>query len=139
MPTRPLGRIPRVDGLPSPARALATILCVDDDRAVLETLGLFLMSEDFEVISANDGREALLRLQEHLPDLIITDYRMPGMTGLELCKRVRASRSMRCIPIIVHTAVSLPTDPLLYDGTVRKPVDPHAFAVQIRVLLASRH
>jgi CheY-like chemotaxis protein len=139
MPTRPLLRLLQVDAMPPPAAAAATILCVDDDPGVLEALELFLMSEDFAVITARNGAEALLRVQEQWPDLIITDYRMPGMTGLELCKRLRVSRVMRRIPIILHTAVSFPADSPLYDRTVAKPVDLHALAIQIRVLLAACH
>jgi CheY-like chemotaxis protein len=136
---RPLLRFPHVDGRAHPAAASASILCVDDDPDGLEALELFLMSEGFEVITARNGAEALLRVQEQWPDLIITDYTMPGMTGLELCKRLRASRVMRLIPIILYTGVSLPPEPRLYDRVVTKPADLYAFAIQIRVLLAAYH
>ena len=95
------------------------------------------MNEGFEVITARNGPDALLRVQERCPDLIITDYTMPGMTGLDLCKRLRASRVMRLIPIILYTGVSLPADSQLYDRIVAKPADLRAFAIQIRVLLAA--
>lgn len=95
------------------------------------------MSEGFEVITARNGAEALLRLRERWPDLIITDYTMPDMTGLDLCKRLRASRVMRHIPIILYTGVSLPADPRLYDRIVTKPADLCAFAIEIRLLLAA--
>ena len=95
------------------------------------------MNEGFEVITAPNGSEALLRVQARWPDLIITDYTMPGMTGLELCKRLRASRVMRLIPIILYTGVSLPADSRLYDRIVAKPADFRAFALEIRVLLTA--
>jgi CheY-like chemotaxis protein len=110
---------------------------VDDDPDGLGALELFLMSEGFEVITARNGSEALLRVREQWPDLIITDYTMPGMTGLDLCKRLRASRVMRLIPIILYTGVSLPPDSRLYDRIVAKPADLGAFAIQIRMLLAA--
>ena len=97
------------------------------------------MSEGFEVITARTGTEALLRVQEQWPDLIITDYRMPGMTGLDLCKRLRASRAMRFIPIILYTGVSLPGDRRLYDRLVTKPADLYALAIQMRELLTANH
>jgi len=97
------------------------------------------MSEGFEVITARNGTEALLRVQQQWPDLIITDYTMPGMTGLDLCKRLRASRAMRFIPIILYTGVSLPADRLLYDRIVTKPADLYEFAIQIRRLLTANH
>jgi CheY-like chemotaxis protein len=139
MPARPLFRVPHVDGRAHSAAAAESILCVDDDPGGLEALELFLMSEGFEVITARNGAEALLRVQKQCPDLIITDYTMPGMTGLELCKRLRASRVMRLIPIILYTGVSLPADPRLYDCIVVKPADLYAFAIQIRVLLTAYH
>jgi len=139
MPTRSLLRFPQVDGGAHPAAASASILCVDDDPDGLEALELFLMSEGFEVITARNGVEALLRVQAQWPDLVITDYTMPGMTGLDLCKRLRASRVMRRIPIILYTGVSLPADRRLYDRVVTKPADLDAFAIQIRVLLAANH
>jgi CheY-like chemotaxis protein len=139
MPTRSLLRLPHVDRGAHRAAASASILCVDDDPDGLEALELFLMSEGFEVITARNGDEALLRVREQWPDLIITDYTMPGMTGLDLCKRLRASRVMRRIPIILYTGVSLPADRRLYDRIVTKPADLDAFANQIRVLLAANH
>jgi CheY-like chemotaxis protein len=137
MPTRRQLRCPRLDAGVHPASASASILCVDDDPDGLGALELFLMSEGFEVITARNGSEALLRVREQWPDLIITDYTMPGMTGLDLCKRLRASRVMRLIPIILYTGVSLPPDSRLYDRIVAKPADLGAFAIQIRMLLAA--
>lgn len=139
MPTRPIPHSPHIGGRIHPAAASARILCVDDDPDGLKALELFLMNEGFEVIVARNGAEALLRVQEQWPDLIITDYTMPGMTGLDLCKRLRANRVMRLIPIILYTGVSLPADPRLYDRLVTKPADPCGFATQIRVLLATCH
>jgi CheY-like chemotaxis protein len=112
---------------------------VDDDPDGLKALESFLMSEGFEVITASNGAEALLRVQAQWPALIITDYTMPGMTGLDLCKRLRASRVMRLIPIILYTGVSLPADSRLYNHIVAKPADFRAFAIQIRVLLDTYH
>jgi CheY-like chemotaxis protein len=112
---------------------------VDDDPDGLEALELFLMSEGFEVITARNGTEALLRVQQQWPALIITDYTMPGMTGLDLCKRLRASRAMRFIPIILYTGVSLPADRRLYDCIVTKPADLYELAIQIRLLLTAHH
>lgn len=137
MGTRPLLSLPHIHGRVHAASASARILCVDDDPDGLRALELFLRNEGFEVITARNGPEALLRVQERRPDLIITDYTMPGMTGLDLCKRLRASRVMRLIPIILYTGVSLPADSRLYDDIVAKPADFRAFAIQIRVLLAA--
>jgi len=116
-----------------------TILTVDDDPDALTLLRLLLRSEGFEVLAALSGAAALQCVREQMPDLIITDIAMPGMTGLELCRQLRASSDTRHIPIIVHTAESVPpTDPL-YDRAFRKPADFSALLSRVhRLLLVAR-
>jgi CheY-like chemotaxis protein len=117
----------------------ATILCVDDDPDALAVLAWFLAAEGLEVVTACNGSEALLRVEELLPDIIITDYIMPCMTGLELCDRLRKSEKTRGIPIIVYTALRLPAHSGLYDRTFLKPTDFDVFSVEIRSLLDRNH
>jgi CheY-like chemotaxis protein len=102
---------------------------------MLSALKWFLINEGFKVVTACSADEALLRLRERLPDLIVTDYTMPGMTGLELCRVLRASPEMHAIPIILHTARSVPVNSPLYNRTFTKPADFDAVVGQIRVLL----
>src|ERR1700674_3967256 len=89
----------------SPRTSRAVILVVDDEPDTLQVLEWLLADEGFEVIPASSGAEALLRAAERQPDLIITDYMMPDMTGLALCQCMRQRRSTQRIPIIIHTAV----------------------------------
>ena len=95
----------------------ATILCVDDDPDALKVLDWFLTSDGFVVRTAASGVDALLQVKEQLPDLVITDYAMPGMTGLQLCKSLRAQLATRHIPIILYSAFHLPPDSCFYDRT----------------------
>jgi two-component system, OmpR family, phosphate regulon response regulator PhoB len=143
-PRRPLAR----DGIRRPEEdtdavgsatrsSRAAILCVDDEPDALAVLGWFLTGEGFRAITACSGAEALLRMQQQLP--IITDYMMPGMTGLELCRRLRVCEETRHTPIILHTALRLPPVSWLYDWTLIKPTDLDVFATEIRALLARTH
>ena len=117
----------------------AVILCVDDDPDTLAVLGWFLTSEGFVVVTAESVSEALLRVQERLPDFIITDCMMPGMSGLDLCRHLREQGATRHIPIIIYSALSLPAESSLYDRALLKPTDLPVFAREIRRLIASTH
>jgi CheY-like chemotaxis protein len=81
-----------------------------------------LRSQGFEVLAALSGLAALQCVRQ-MPDLTITDLTMPGMTGLELCRQLRDSNETRHIPIIVHTAQTVPPTGPLYDHVFRKPAD----------------
>lgn len=124
---------------PAPPLSAATILCVDDEPDVVAVLDWFLTREGFGVITASSGAEALLRVQQRLPDFIITDLSMPGMSGLELCRHLRVRHETSRIPIILYTALSLPAVSWLYDRTFIKPTDLDVFVRAIRALLARPH
>lgn len=117
----------------------ATILYVDDEPDALALLGRFLTGVGLRVITACSGAEALRRVEEFLPDVVITDYMMPGMTGLELCGLLRKSDKTRRIPIIVYTAFCLPPHSWLYDRTLLKPTELDVFAAEVRSLLVRTH
>lgn len=71
------------------AKRRYTILCVDDEPSVRESTSLVLESEGYEVVTAEDGVDALNKISDSIPDLIISDLRMPNMSGFELLKIVR--------------------------------------------------
>jgi CheY-like chemotaxis protein len=115
----------------------ARILVVDDSPDALTILRLFLLAQGFEVITAGGVAEALERVQEQLPDLIISDYVMPDRTGLDLCQSVRSNRQTRHIPIVLHTGTDLPaTQTPLYDAVCAKPASLAQLARTVRSLLA---
>ena len=84
----------------------AMILVVDDIARNLQLLGSILTSKGFEVLFATSGESALERLDARAPDLILLDLMMPGMDGMEVCRRVKSSPKTMDIPIIILTAAN---------------------------------
>jgi cellulose synthase/poly-beta-1,6-N-acetylglucosamine synthase-like glycosyltransferase/CheY-like chemotaxis protein len=80
-----------------------SILVVDDDPSILQFVSLSLKKEGYEVTLASDGKDALLKIEEALPDLIISDLNMPEMDGLSLLKFLRSQKNTKSIPIILLT------------------------------------
>ena len=81
-----------------------TILLVDDDFHIVKILSLKLKNAGFEVVTASNGAEALEVIEQVAPDLMISDYSMPEMTGLQLIEHVRALDAGKDIPVIMLTA-----------------------------------
>ena len=81
-----------------------TILVADDESHILHVVSLKLRNAGFRVLTANDGQEALDLAQQERPDLIITDYHMPLLSGLELCRRLKQNPATGSIPAIMLTA-----------------------------------
>jgi response regulator RpfG family c-di-GMP phosphodiesterase len=80
------------------------VLVVDDSLKIRELLSQALATEGFQVISAENGRQALIRIQDLKPDLIITDIDMPEMNGVELCKKIHADPALSATPLVVMSA-----------------------------------
>jgi two-component system cell cycle response regulator len=111
---------------PSPERA--RVLIVDDHEDNIELLRARLESWGFESISASDGEEALQRIDECAPDLILLDVMMPKIDGIEVAKRVKANRSLPFIPIIMQTALDATENKVEgleagADDYITKPID----------------
>lgn len=113
-----------------------TILLVDDEVDALSGTEMLLRLEGFEVISATGVEAAVIALEHHPIDLIITDWMMPGLSGRVLCQRVRERASLAHLPIIATTALAEPTPPRCYDRYVRKPLDFEHLHAVIRELLS---
>ena len=80
------------------------VLVADDEVQILHVVSLKLRNGGYEVLTAQDGREALEMAQVERPDLLITDYQMPLLSGLELCQRLKQLPATREIPAIMLTA-----------------------------------
>jgi DNA-binding NtrC family response regulator len=78
------------------------ILVVDDEQSMTQYLGIVLRKEGFEVITANGGREGLDRVKAEVPDLVITDIKMPGMDGIQLLQSIK--KHDPAIPVVIMTA-----------------------------------
>ena len=82
------------------------ILVVDDEPDVVELISFNLRTRGYEVLSAHDGLEALLKARRFLPDLVVLDVMMDGMDGLSVCEILHAQPSTRSIPVIILTAAT---------------------------------
>jgi two-component system phosphate regulon response regulator PhoB len=82
----------------------AKVLVVEDEAPLAEILRYNLESEGFRVAHAESGEEALILLDEERPDLVVLDWMLPGVSGIELCRRLRSMTKSRSIPIIMLTA-----------------------------------
>ncbi|MBO9453910.1 phosphate regulon transcriptional regulator PhoB [Paracoccus sp. R12_1] len=92
------------------SRQTPCVLVVEDEGAQREVLQYNLESEGFEVVVADNGEDALLLVQEEQPDLMVLDWMLPKVSGIEVCRQVKADPATRGIPIIMLSARSEETD-----------------------------
>jgi CheY-like chemotaxis protein len=90
---------------------MSTILLVDDETELLDLYTEVLELMDHRVLRAHDGREALEIAHERRPDLVVTDWQMPRMSGVELCQRLVQDEELHDVPIIMHSAATDPHAP----------------------------
>ncbi len=118
----------------------AHILVVEDEEALAVLLRYNLEAEGFKVDLVERGDEAELAVNELHPDLIVLDWMLPGISGIELCRRVRASREIRNTPIILLTAKGEETDRIRgfetgADDYLSKPFSMPELIARIRAIL----
>lgn len=119
------------------------ILVVDDEVHILHVVSLKLRNAGYEVITAEDGEEGLETALEQQPDLVITDFQMPYMTGLELCQKLKEDQRARTIPALMLTArgFSLDGDDLERTnivGVISKPFSPREVLMRVQDLVGIR-
>ena len=83
-----------------------TVLIVEDEPAQSEVLAYNLQAEGYHVITADNGEDALILVDENMPDLILLDWMMPHVSGIEVCRRLKIRSETRSIPIIMLSARS---------------------------------
>ena len=88
-----------------------TILVADDESHILHVVSLKLKNAGYRVLTARDGQEALEIAQQEKPDLLITDYHMPQLSGLELCRKLKQDPATAHIPAIMLTARGYELEP----------------------------
>jgi CheY-like chemotaxis protein len=118
-----------------------TILVADDETHILHVVSLKLRNAGFTVVTARDGQEALDLALSEAPDLLITDYHMPQLSGLELCRRLKQDPSTAGIPAIMLTArgYSLEAADTENSGILRmlsKPFSPRQLLATVQEVLA---
>ncbi len=116
------------------------ILIVEDESALVTLLRYNLERDGFDVDSAGDGEEALLMVQEKAPDLILLDWMVPLVSGMELCRRLRRNPETRDIPIIMLTARGEEADRVRglnagADDYVTKPFSPSELIARVHAVL----
>ncbi len=116
---------------------MATILIVDDEKPIVEILQYNLEKEGYRVITAFDGEEALDKVMQENPDLILLDIMMPGKDGFTVCREIRAEKD---IPIIMLTAKELEVDKVLglelgADDYVTKPFSAREVVARVKAIL----
>lgn len=116
------------------------ILIVDDDPDILDVLELTLPQEEYEVIQASNGEQALEKVYERPPDLIILDYIMPKIDGRSVCKKLKKDVLLRHLPIILLTGKSDIKDRVEgldagADDYIVKPFEPEELLARIRMIL----
>jgi len=117
---------------------MQTILVIDDDESLRDTIGLMLEQESFRAVLVGDGRSGFEKAMTLKPDLILVDLRLPGMSGIEICKQLRAA-SVK-IPIMVLSAVGDEVDKVILleigaDDYVVKPFGARELIARIRAVL----
>ena len=123
--------------------ARRTVLVADDDPMTRQVLSTVLDLEEFEVVLAEDGDEALRKLREDTPDAAVLDHMMPGMSGLEVIAALRQDEATATLPIILLTAAqasSLPGDPVEEGAQahLEKPFSPLHLIEVLESLMGSR-
>ena len=93
------------------------ILIVDDEQDILELVADLLSGANYDVIRATNGAEALSKIAHEKPDLVLLDIRMPGLDGIEVCKRVKADPLLSKIPILLITASSTKVTSEIFEAT----------------------
>lgn len=125
------------DGRQAGIRTMPTILVVDDEAIVREVVSQYLTQDGFAVETAADGVEALERFASGRPDLVLLDLMLPGIDGLEVCRRIRSQSN---VPIIMVTAKSDEVDTIIglgvgADDYVGKPFSPRELVARIKAVL----
>lgn len=122
--------------------ANSTVLIVDDYPDALDVWEVYLRAAGFDVLTAADGSEALLAASTKIPDIVVMDLEMPGLTGFEVARELRALDVTRHIPLIASTghSHSIQLDEARragFDSIIVKPCEPDALVLEIRRLLAA--
>ncbi len=121
----------------------ASILLVEDEPAILELLAINVTQCGYRAVRAHDAAGALAHISRALPDLILLDWMLPGISGVELARRLRAEPRTRDIPIIMLTARADERDKVLglesgADDYITKPFSPRELKARIRAVLRRR-
>ena len=119
------------------------ILIVEDKPTSRELLRTVLEQQGYEVVEAEDGDQALLRIREHVPDLVLMDLQMPAKNGYDVMRELRTDSRLDKLPVIAVTANAMPEDrdkvmAAGFTGYIAKPVALARLREEVKRLLADR-
>lgn len=122
------------------SRSKPRVLVVDDEDAILEMIRFALEQSGMKAVTASNAYDAVLKISEKRPDIILMDWMMPGVTGIELTRRLRKDRQTEDLPIIMLTARITEDDKVLgleagADDYLIKPFSPRELMARIRAVL----
>jgi putative two-component system response regulator len=127
-------------GDPSGPRMVGTILVVDDIESNVRLLERLLSAEGHRVLFAHDGQQALERVRDEHPDLVLMDVLMPGLDGFETCRMLKANPETRLVPVVLVTALQSRRDRVRglevgADDFLSRPVNTAELSARVRSLL----
>lgn len=116
------------------------ILIVEDEKDIRDLIIYALQAKGYETISADDGEKALKMLKENKPDLVILDWMLPSVSGLEICRNIRRDKNIKNIPIIMLTAKITEDDKILgldsgADDYITKPFSTAELSSRVKAIL----
>lgn len=122
---------------------MSKILVIDDEPDIVYLIRLILEKEGYEVVEANSGTQGLELAKKEKPDLILLDVMMPDMLGWEVCRRIKADKELRKVPVAMLTVKSAAEDKLKSleeakaDWHIAKPIDRDKLLSTVEWLLKS--
>ena len=117
------------------------ILIVEDNEKNRKLARMVLQKVGYRTVEVETGEGAIEAARKHSPDLVLMDYQLPGIDGIEAFRRIRADKSVRRMPIVAVTASAMPEDTLRmreagFDGFETKPINVKNLLATIEALLA---
>ena len=119
---------------------LAKILVVEDDKSISDLITLHLKKNDFKYLVVHNGEDALSHLDNFMPDFIILDWMIPGLSGLEVLRRIRNKQEYKNLPILMLTAKNSEQDKIIsfesgLDDYITKPFLPSELIARVKAIL----
>ncbi len=116
-----------------------SLLVADDSLTIRKVIGMILATEDFQIVSVDNGLEAISKAREMRPDLVLADVTMPGKSGYEVCEAIKADPSMQAVPVLLLAGTFEPFDEkraraVKADDYIVKPFESNAFLEKVRAL-----
>ena len=120
---------------------VSRVVCIEDEQEMIELVKLILSRQNIEVVGALGGEEGLQKIEQVAPDLVLLDLMMPEMDGWEVYQKMKASETMRDIPVIVVTAKAQSIDRVLglhiarVDDYITKPFGPQELLESVQKVI----